>query len=342
MNWVKPQYKPSQIENHGKKLIDPKITEEEYYQAMEVLSNWRASHAFPLNYFQSWLRREARNLDKDCLVTQRLKRTPSIKRKLEKSTTKLNQMQDIGGCRAILKNIRTVYQLRDRLFNTTRNSKLIKKDDYIQSPRNSGYRGIHLIYKYEGNSDYNNHKIEIQLRSYIQHYWATSVEIAGAFTQQNLKNGEGDENWLLFFKYTSIILAFLEDYVQDITKEKLSDTAKEVKKLMEKLNVRDILTAFPLTIKENLEKEVDKEKYFLLILNTKEKTIEGESYTPRKFTQATENYKKLEEENKNNPFVDVVLVKSESIKKLKKEYPNYFADSQAFLNCLDNGFKKIL
>ncbi|MGH7232681.1 MAG: RelA/SpoT domain-containing protein [Nitrospiraceae bacterium] len=127
------------------------------------------------------LRRNAELLDSKCLVAQRIKRLSSIDLKLRLlPKLRLSQMQDIGGCRAIVKNVHAVNELV-RSYNSQH--KLDHIDDYIQSPKQSGYRGIHLIYRLlqQKNVAYNGLKVEIQLRSALQHAWATAVETVGTF-----------------------------------------------------------------------------------------------------------------------------------------------------------------
>ncbi len=56
----------------------------------------------------------ARKVHRRALVAQRLKRLSSIALKLEQNEyMKLSQMQDIGGCRAVLANVRQVADLVD-------------------------------------------------------------------------------------------------------------------------------------------------------------------------------------------------------------------------------------
>ena len=59
-------------------------------------------------------------------------------------------MQDIGGCRVVLSDVKKVHALRDLLLDSKTKNELVKQDDYIENPKDSGYRGIHLIYKYKG------------------------------------------------------------------------------------------------------------------------------------------------------------------------------------------------
>jgi len=74
-------------------------------------------------------------------------------------------------------------------------------DDYINNPKPSGYRGFHLVYRYQSDKKqtYNNLKVEMQIRSPLQHQWATAVETVDAFTGQALKSSSGDEEWQTFY-----------------------------------------------------------------------------------------------------------------------------------------------
>ena len=98
-----------------------------------------------------------------------------------------------------------------------RNSRIrhcpVNGKDYIESPKESGYRGVHLVYRYRSprNETYNGLLIEIQLRTRLQHAWATAVETAGAFLGQALKSSEGEQDWLRFFALVSSAFALTED-----------------------------------------------------------------------------------------------------------------------------------
>src|SRR5207249_3848889 len=80
-----------------------------FADALTVINNWRSSHSFPLNTFQVSLRHHVKEIDPRGLVAQRIKRLSSIHTKLRRfSWLKLSEMQDIGGCRAIVSSIRRV------------------------------------------------------------------------------------------------------------------------------------------------------------------------------------------------------------------------------------------
>jgi ppGpp synthetase/RelA/SpoT-type nucleotidyltranferase len=65
----------------------------------------------------------------------------------------LSQMQDIGGCRAVVGTVRHVHRLvqlhEDSVAkNPNVRAEFVKKYDYIAAPKSDGYRSIHFVYKY--------------------------------------------------------------------------------------------------------------------------------------------------------------------------------------------------
>ncbi len=86
--------------------------------------------------------------------------------------------------------------------------------DYIDVPKKSGYRGIHMVYEFQSKSksysQYNGMLVEVQLRTKLQHYWATAVETVGIFTGQALKSSQGNEDWQQFFRLASNWFALKE------------------------------------------------------------------------------------------------------------------------------------
>ncbi len=146
-----------------------------YDFGLNAINNWRAVHAYPLNILQNNLRRAARNFDDAPVIAQRTKRLFSIINKLiHLPKMKLTQMQDIGGCRAIVHSVKQVREL-DRFYAKKSRMKheFSSRDDYILNPPPSGYRGIHLVYRFfsdkASGAKYNGLKIKMQLRSQYQH-----------------------------------------------------------------------------------------------------------------------------------------------------------------------------
>ncbi len=147
-DYPKPEHSRREVNRAGEILMNPAAPVEEMEDALVIINNWRASHNFPLNTFQMRLRRLARGINPENLVAQRIKRLSSIKLKLERfEGMNLAQIQDIGGCRAIMRDISEVDALVNIYEHQSRGikHKLHASQDYIQKPKASGYRGVHLI-----------------------------------------------------------------------------------------------------------------------------------------------------------------------------------------------------
>ena len=174
MEFVAPVYRRDVVNRAGEKLIDATPLSgvdwgnywTEYFNALEIVNNWRSSHAYPLLVMRVTLGRYANKVDPDALIAQRIKRLVSITGKLEReSRMKLSQMQDIGGCRAVVSSMEPLRGLLQLYDKSDIKHQRASFDDYIERPRSSGYRGYHLVYKYRsdkiGKRIYNDLKIEL-------------------------------------------------------------------------------------------------------------------------------------------------------------------------------------
>lgn len=108
---------------------------------------------------------------------------------------------------------------------------------------------------------------------------------------------------------------------------------------MERLKIRETLRGFSHTIKfvEKISKEEkQKEGYILLILDTKEHTIQVKRFSHNEINLATELYSSLEQKNQEIQDKQIVLFSIESAISLKQAYPNYFGDTTDFMKNLDD------
>ncbi len=170
--------------------------------ALDVLVEFRARHALPLlkanNGLRSMLRTEGCPIE----VSQRLKRLSTIIDKLVREPTMaLARMQDIGGCRAILDSTDELRRIERRLV---KNRPPDRVDDYVTSPRSSGYRAVHVVVRYDERC------IEVQLRTRSMHEWAIAVERLGGRIGQDLKSGRGPTPVLAWLAAVSEALAIEE------------------------------------------------------------------------------------------------------------------------------------
>jgi ppGpp synthetase/RelA/SpoT-type nucleotidyltranferase len=105
MAWTVPQYNREDVNKAGECLIaDQRVVWiANRDQMLAIINNWRSSHSFPLQSFKMTLLSRAKKIDGKAIVAQRLKRLVSIDAKLRRfADMKLTQMQDIGGCRAVV------------------------------------------------------------------------------------------------------------------------------------------------------------------------------------------------------------------------------------------------
>ena len=101
--------------------------------AFVIVNNWRSSHAFPLNTMQMYLRSKSKQIDPNSLVAQRVKRLSSIEAKLRRfGWLRFSEMQDVGGCRAIVKSVTNAERLVNEYHQSRIKHTLIHEDDYIK------------------------------------------------------------------------------------------------------------------------------------------------------------------------------------------------------------------
>jgi hypothetical protein len=335
MTWETPQYSRSKVDRAGDILINNlrSPTDEEW--ALYVINNWRASHSFPLNTFQMFLRGRARQVDPSALIAQRVKRLSSIEYKLRMQPgMKLSRMQDIGGCRAVVADVPAVRELRDLYRFSHLKHPLVKEDDYISEPKRSGYRSIHRVYRYasDRSSTYNGLQIEVQMRSQLQHAWATAVETVGTFLQQSLKASQGSDDWLRFFALMGSAVARLENaqLVPD-TPTSRTGLIRDLKHYIECLDVDRKLSAYARTIRTLEKPEIRGAHYFLLDLRPSEGTITVTAFPRSELPAATARYLDVER-HLTGAGSEAVLVSVESLGLLRRAYPNYFLDTGVFLD----------
>lgn len=192
-------------------------SEEALDAALKTVVAYRAQFADPLVVVQTKLRRIHGDLDMQGepsqQVTQRLKKSTTIVDKLSREPgLNLTRMQDVGGCRMVVESIEHLRMVEFEIQNTWGGS-LHHTKDYITTPRDSGYRAVHMIVIESGL------QIEIQLRTEVMHRWAVLVEAFSGVVSQNLKQ-DGSHLIQDFLKIMSVMNA-LEEADQVPTKEQL-------------------------------------------------------------------------------------------------------------------------
>lgn len=332
--WETPKYSKAEINKAGSIIADPSSTKEERDNALVILNNWRAAHAYPLQVMCSNLRLRNPN----AIVVQRLKRLDSITGKIERfPNMSLYRMQDLGGCRVIVDTIDQVYEAVNRYKNSRIRHILKREYDYIQNPKNSGYRSYHMVYQFQSDKKdtYNkNMLIEIQFRTKLQHIWATAVEMMGIYTKSQLKANRGDKDVLRFFVLISSVLAKMENMpICPNTENDYNKLITEIQQIDKRLNIVSRISALSVAINHtNASKTMKGKGYYVLILNYKDKLLRVRGFLTNQIELATKVYNEIEATN--NPEVDVVLVSATSFDSLKTAYPNYFTDISQFVKMM--------
>jgi len=335
LTWVELKYSKKSVRKAGDYLVIDDLNFDldnfdQYIESFYVLENWRSSHSYPMQSMLGYFRKKAFEVENNSIIVQRLKRTPSIIAKLRRENgMKLDRMEDIGGCRIVVSNKEKVYDVRDAIVDGRTRNILTRQRDYIKNPKSSGYRGIHLVYKYNGKkTQYSKHSVELQIRSKVQHSWATAVEVVGTFTGQSLKASQGQDTWLKFFKLASIAFADIEN--RNLAKNANTNSRLELIRYIENLGVLPRLRAFSVSTKHLGSDHKNHADYFLLTLEIDKSNIQVRRFPAHRLSDATTQYAEREKEFKDNKYRDVVLVSAESVHGLKKAYPNYFADTLEF------------
>ena len=113
-------------------------------------------------------------------IKTRLKSPESILRKLELRGLKMTadnierELTDVAGIRVICAFLDDVYTLADALLKQD-DIRLIQKKDYISSPKENGYRSLHLIVEVPIflQKEKRAMRAEIQLRTIAMDFWAS-------------------------------------------------------------------------------------------------------------------------------------------------------------------------
>ena len=112
------------------------------------------------------------------LITGRVKTPSSILEKAKRLQVKFDDIpemiQDIGGIRITCKYVHDVYSVLD-LLKARKDIEIVIIKDYIEEPKPSGYRSIHVIAKYnvETIDGQQSIYIEFQIRTLAMHLWAS-------------------------------------------------------------------------------------------------------------------------------------------------------------------------
>ena len=309
---------------------------DEVRRAVDVLSQWRSLHFYPINTIQATLRQRVRKDFPGAIVAQRLKRFPSIVGKLLRfPDMQLDRMQDIGGLRVICDRIGDVYALHEGLPKSRRfkHTAINPCKDYIREPKPDGYRSLHQVFQYQNKQHeaLNVLKIEVQLRSKLQHAWATAVETLGIVERASFKTGEGSEQFKHFFRLSSELFAYSERR-NGHTVAGVRAVAAELDALEQSLQITSKLHGFAVSARHISGTKAN--GYHLMELDVGVGRISLVPFADDQLDLAESLYREREQKTSGNANISVVLISAGNIREIKKAYPNYFLDTTLFVRAL--------
>lgn len=334
-----PEFSKNRVNKAGRAIRKNEARSEDH----AVIENFRASHAHVLNAFQASLRNRARN--QDVTVAQRLKRRATIYDKLKRRPKfSLSEMQDIAGCRLIFKNIDDLTSFRSSFHKARFAHKLITSDDrydYIEKPKEDGYRGVHDVYEYqsqrESGAPWNRLRIELQYRTIYQHAWSTAVEVAGLLTDNEHKFGRANDLYAEFFCLTSELISRTFEAKNSCRPQMpLKDLTAEINRLDKEIGILSVFRQY-----NSVAPHVSSiGPNTILVFNRR---AEGQERTSiRSFGSFAEAVRELGEIERVNfreaDAYDAVLVRAVTGPgqgSIQSAFRNYFADTRDFMSYLD-------
>lgn len=340
----------SEIDRAAEVLRGAETGSDESFSAYGVLGEWRAGHQIPVSRFEKLLIERGGLIDPDLTIASRLKRIPTMLRKHARLPhLRISKFQDIGGVRAILATPTDVDDLAAHLTDAAPDFVLKRTIDYVRSPKPSGYRSVHLVYEFVGREgdvpNVSGYQIEVQLRTRLQHAWATSNEVVGTFRREDLKSGEGHPDWLRFFTLAGSVVARKESTPPgtNVPMESAPFDAEFVA-LRDRLNVFDRISSY--TVAQQMLQRPGtladyrtrfSGRFFVLSSELRARRLSVSVFSEAEFLKAIERYRSAEQEHINDADYDTVFVTVNSLEDLKRAYPNYFADTRAFLDLVYEG-----
>lgn len=324
---------------------------EEMVELEDVFDEYRKSHLEPLSETTLELQKWLNEYGHDYYIAQRLKRKPQIIRKLNRLSVRLTQLQDIGGCRIIVEKNELVDQIISFLkgkIESTEELKLVRITDYREKGRDiTGYRSVHLLLERSGK------KLELQLRSRIQHYWAESIERTSVIYGRHLKESEGDERVISYFQKLSDAFFEIESGRTPSVRFRLEiDVAKkETEEIIRKHSLSKAIDSHVnediiLTLTEKERRSSSPINNWIIVFDWSSGKFVSWDIVGKTPDEAIKAYVHYENQFPAEKHFEVVLIGSSHVATVRKTHSHYFGieDYEKILENLDEsieGFRSV-
>lgn len=333
------KYSRNKINQSGKVLLAGPEMGFPYTDANLVVEDWRKLHMIPLQELVEDVTRVlADGGVQAAFSSHRLKRMTSIIAKLRHNPGMgLGGLQDIGGARFVFEDIDSLLKAQKIISQASFEHFVTDREpyDYVAKPKASGYRSIHFTYKYvSDNDDYDGLRVELQIRTRLQHDWAMAVETAELISKSSLKASLGDENWLSFFKLSSAVFAQKEGMpvAESFAEYSEKDYCLQYAQLDKSFKFLDQLQALVSPVKIS-EEHTLRGGFAVLLIQFAEKRVQLRHFQSDNLEDATKYYSEVEK-SINDQNSAVVLVSVSDMKELQEAYPSYFLNASEFIQAL--------
>ncbi|WP_420478272.1 RelA/SpoT domain-containing protein [Brevundimonas sp. FT23028] len=302
--------------------VIPADAYDNHAEAFRIAHDWREAHLVPMHRMLVGLSARARSVAPDAIVAGRIKRLSSVRKKLRRSRINLWDIQDIAGVRAIVPDMDAVQEIVRRYESGQSRHRWAKSDNHIAEPKASGYRSHHLMMRFVGDGELaalNRRSVEIQVRTRLQHSWATALEAVGLMRGEDLKAGEGNADWLRFFALISG--QFAEEERQPMVPglpEERAHRLEEIRHIEDQLGAIATLESYNAAIRRIGTVHGARGGRFTIRFDRHAQSVTVTPFYAGRMGDGAEAEGQ-----------DVVVVEVDRIDALAEAYPNYFADVTA-------------
>lgn len=248
-------------------------------------------------------------------------------------------MHDIAGVRAIFRSEDHLHSFRSQMeMSRAKHRRTNDRDrfDYISCPKDTGYRGIHDVYERQvasiSGAPWNGLKFEVQLRTAVQHAWATAVEIYDSTAAARFKFQKSSAKQYRQFQIISEIFARVHENrascIEGISDVQLVEELRELESetrmvsMIEGLKVAEHHGA----IRQNS-----------ILQRTNDGKLVVHSYIS--LGGAIRAISQIESAPET---VNAVLVGASTPQQIRDAFRNYFDDTSDFVDLLDSAVKQVV
>lgn len=356
--FVEPPHSKRAVNRSGSNIADGTYNQSD----IELVDQWRASHAYVLNTFQIFFKRRIKEFNTQIEFAQRLKRRNTIIDKLLRRNTKgeklisdVTTMQDFAGCRLIFPDMESLNGFREFLHSSKKMKSVLhilkhanetEKFNYVDNPKWTGYRGIHEIFIHrprlhrkdkDNAKPWRNLLCEVQYRTRIQNAWATALEISDLIDNERTKFALIEDKVpprVEFFQLISELLArFHENSTNALPDLTIEQIRAQINDLEGQLGILRRLSAIKVTKNYTALKRHN-------VLNIYLDKNKGIKLKVLVFKNAIDAIKKSQELESSKESLNAVYVASNQPNELRRAYKNYFNDPVDFVELVNEALRE--